>query len=119
MSAASRLVTLLKADATVTSLIASGSPLDYRLDPDFAEGETLPRVVYQLLSEPYVNAHDGKAAANSNVQISCWALTRSGAMALADAVETALTSGLILSRREDRDPDTHQFRTMLDWSYWS
>jgi len=118
VSAASQLVTLLKADSTVTSLIASGSPLDYRINPDWSEGDTLPVIMYQMVTAPYTNALDGRAARNNIMQISCWATTRSGAMALADAVEDALTAGVILERREDRDPDTHHFRTMLDWSFW-
>jgi len=116
----SQLITLLKADAAVTTLIASGSPLEYRLDPDFASGEENPRLVYQLRSSGYVNGHDGKAAVNSSIQISCWADTRSGADALADAVETAIDgTGYITGRRDDRDPDTRDYRTLLFWSYWS
>ncbi len=118
MSAASQLVTLLKADGAVTALIASGG--DYRLDPDFAQGEANPRVVYQLRGADYLNAFDGKAAVNNDMQISCWADTRSGATALADAVESAIEStGHILSRRDDRDQETRDYRTMLFWSYWS
>ena len=77
-------------------------------------------MVYQLRGADYVNACDGKAAVNNDMQISCWADTRSGAHALADAVEAAIEStGHIESRRDDRDQVTRDFRTMLFWSYWN
>ena len=109
------LYALLTAASPVTALVGT------RITPGIAkQGTTVPYIAYHIPSTINVNAIDTsvKIAANTSIQIDCWADSPDESTALADAVETALTTGYVVFRRDDRDPETERFRTLLDWKVW-
>ena len=109
------LYALLIASSPVTALVGT------RITPGNASQDTaVPYITYHAPSTVNLNAVDTnvKVAANTRIQIDCWADSPDDATALADAVETALTTGYVVFMREDRDIDTERFRTLLDWKVW-
>ena len=109
------LYALLSNASAVTALV------DARITPGIAkQGTAVPYISYQLLSTVNTNPIDTnvKVGANTRIQIDCWADSPDAATVVADAVEAALTTGYVIFRREDRDPDTERFRTLLDWKVW-
>lgn len=109
------LYALLIASSPVTDLVGT------RITPGIASQDTaVPYIAYFLPSTINLNAIDTsvKIGANTSIQIDCWADSPDESTALADAVEAALTTGYVVFRREDRDPDTERFRTLLDWKVW-
>ena len=109
------LYTLLSNASGVTALVST------RITPSIASQNTaLPYITFELASTVNTNqvASNVKLAAHSRIQINCWADNPDTATAVADAVEAALTTGYVEFRREDRDPDTENFRTLLDWKIW-
>ena len=97
------LYALLVAASPVTSLVGT------RITPGIAsQGTTVPYITYHLTSTVNTNPIDtnAKIAANTGIQVDCWADSPDTATAIADAVEVALTTGYVVFRRDDRDPDT-------------
>ena len=109
------LYTLLSNASAVTALVGT------RITPGIASQDTAtPYITYQMTDTLNANAINTnvKIGANTSIQIDCWADTPLAATALGDVVEAALTTGYVVFRREDRDPDTERFRTLLDWKVW-
>ena len=109
------LYALLSNASAVTAIVGT------RITPDVAsQNTTVPYIAYQLLSTVNSNPIDTnvRVGANTRIQINCWADSPDQATALADAVETALTTGYVVFRYEDRDEDTERYRTLLDWKVW-
>jgi len=77
---------VLAADATVSGLVSD------RIFPSLAEAkETLPFIIHELIASDRYQAADGYTGlAQLTYQIRCFAATRGGATALADAVRIAL-----------------------------
>ena len=109
------LYSLLSNDSAVTALVGT------RITPDVASQNTaVPYISYFADSTVNLNAVDTsvKIGANTSIQIDCWSDSPDTSNAVADAVEAALTTGDIVYRRDDRDPETETFRTLLDWKVW-
>mgnify|MGYP001817171020 CR=1 FL=1 len=107
--------TLLSNDSAVTALVGT------RITPGVASQNTAtPYITYQLVSTVNTNPLDTnvKIGANTRIQVDCWADSPDTATTLADAVESALVTGYVVFRHEDRDPETERFRTLLDWKVW-
>jgi len=86
MSAESTLYAWLAADAGVAALVAGRIYPDV-IPPDVA----LPAIAYARLStEPVTTVHGAMPAQFVNLQVQCWAATRTSAEAVADAVQAAL-----------------------------
>lgn len=120
MSAQSDLVALLRADSGVRAHVSSGSPLVHRIYPEFApERAVNPLIVYSVLTATNVNTLDSdKATVNSRFLIDCWADDPATAIAMADAVETAVAGqGYITTR--DYATDGQEYRARLEYSIWS
>lgn len=81
-----RMVAKLKATAGVTALVGT------RVHPLFAPTNTLPAIVYEVLSDVPENYSSGATTTkNMRIEVGCYASTYAGAHALADAVEAALS----------------------------
>lgn len=80
------LVELLTDDVTVNTLIAG------RMYPlAMPQGERMPAVVYQRISGPRVQAHDGPSGlAHPRFQFACIAATYAAAKTLANALRVAI-----------------------------
>lgn len=87
MSLESGLVSLLTADSGVSALVGS------RVYPDkLPDSPTLPALTYQVASLTPRYAHSGDADLDTvRVQVNCWAVTRTTAVTVRDAVRTAVS----------------------------
>jgi hypothetical protein len=76
----------LAANATLAGLVAT------RIFPDVADGTAVaPYIVYQVVSTAGETPHDGDRNLEFPlIQFSCWAQSKSSAIALASAVNTVL-----------------------------
>jgi hypothetical protein len=105
---------LLKDTATITALIGT------RYWPDIAPDDAaLPRVTFQVISEIRNDFLSGPGIGKRcRVQINCWDRTRTGADAVANAVEVAASNaqGRIVFRQSTYDSDAQIYWTQLDWS---
>ena len=120
MSAQASLITALKADATITAQVATGSPLVYRIYNAVApDGPTYPFITYQVITDAVQNQLSGaKLADFYNVQITCWANDPMEAWTLSDYVETALlNNGYVVNKIEHDDPEAQKYAAILDWSF--
>ena len=116
MSIESALFTALTTYAGLSTLIAA------RLYPDaMPQGATLPCIVYQRVSTPrtqVLGSTQAVAVSRPRFQFSCWALTASGALAVADQLRAALlaTSYPVTLESEYtlRDPDSNYSRRNID-----
>lgn len=110
MSAETALVTALAA-AGVTALVST------RVYPDARPQEdVLPSVVYQRSDTTFVTTiHGGVSLTRAQMAIGCYAETRSGAEAVADAAHTALlAAGFIpLGRKGDFEDQTSNYIVAL------
>ena len=119
MSLGQTIYTAVTGDAGVGALVAARCyPL---LLPQYP---TLPAITYQRIS----NSEQGGTTAirRSRWQFDCWAATYAGAHELAALLKTALeeysdtdqTPGikmsLVANELDDYDPDTQQYRTIVD-----
>lgn len=87
MSLESGLKALLAADSGVSALVSSRVYPDKLPDPP-----TLPAITFQVASLTPNYAHDGDAALDFvRVQVNCWGTTRTSAIAVRDAVRTAVS----------------------------
>jgi len=116
MSIEATLFTALTTYAGLSTLIAA------RLYPDAVpQGATLPCIVYQRISTPrtqVLGSTQAVAVSRPRFQFSCWALTASGALAVADQLRAALlaTSYPVTLESEYtlRDPDSNYSRRNID-----
>lgn len=111
------LYALLTASSPVTALVGT------RITPGIAsQGTAVPYITYHLTSTVNTNPINTnvKIAANTSIQIDCWSDSPDTSSEIADAVEAALTTGYVVFRRDDPDPDpdTGRFRSLLDWKVW-
>ena len=86
MSVEAGLVAILKADETVAGLVTA------RIYPVYIpESATLPCITYQVTGKTDVNCAGGQTPlVEGSAQITCFATTYLGAVALADAVRSAV-----------------------------
>ena len=116
MSIESTLFTALTTYAGLSTLIAA------RLYPDsMPQGAVLPCIVYQRISTPRVQvlgSTQAVAVSRPRFQFSCWALTASGALAVADKLRAALLAMpypvTLESEYTLRDPDSNYSRRNID-----
>lgn len=103
MSAESATKTALEA-AGVTALVGT------RVYPDVRpQDDALPAIVYQRTQTTFVpTIHSSVSLTRAQIAIGCYAETRAGAEAVADAAHTALLAAgfLPLNRAGDYDSDT-------------
>lgn len=93
----------------------------------------LPAVVYQLVSDPSVNSHDGPSGlARARVQFDCWGRNKSEMWDVARALRISLPGirgtfggmaihgGLKLSEQTDASPDLtgSMRRRIIDVAFW-
>lgn len=124
---------LVSNDAGVTALLGSGTAC--RVYPKkLPQTPTLPAVVYHRIDTPREHSQQGASElAHPRFQFDCWAETRSGAKAVADAVRLALdgfqgsmgsapgidVSGAFAEDESDEyDDDVKQFMSRLDVIVW-
>lgn len=128
MDAGELLVDTLTGAAAVMAIIGNNdSPETARLYPmvrlqDPALRVDLPAITFQ---EIFVNTNpsvDGDTAGldQTRMQVDCWAKTHTAAMALADAVRTAMAAqtSTLLNRFPDYDDATSTYRVTLEFSIW-
>ena len=110
------LYALLSNASAVTAIVGT------RITPKKASQNTVvPYITYYALSTVNANplASNVRIAANTRIQIDCWADSPDVSTQLADAAEAALTTGYVVFRGpEEYDEDTERFRTLLDWKVW-
>jgi hypothetical protein len=109
------LYALLSGNAPLVALVGT------RITPGIASQDTAtPYITFQLVSTVNANAIDTnvRVGANTRMQINCYADSPDTSDEVADAVETALTTGYVVFRRNDRDEDTERYRSLLDWKVW-
>jgi preprotein translocase subunit Sec61beta len=113
----------------MTTLTAAGVA---QLYPDQApDGVTPDYVVYFSVASSPENTLAGLIPIeNSRFQFDCWSLTRLASRTLATLISNTLTAqradpaqagsfgATLLSDQDDYDPDTKQYRTILDMSLW-
>ena len=105
--------------AVVSPQTAINALIGTRYWPDIApDNAALPRITYQVISEIRNDWIDGPGVGKRcRIQINCWAATRNGADALADAVEAQLSqTGRIVFRNSTYDSEAQIYWTILDWS---
>lgn len=107
MSAETAIFAALDADAGVHALVAN------RIYPDLRPQETaLPAVVYRRASTSHESTIHGQVyLRRAQIDLDCIAVTRAGAEAIADAVESALnTAGMPpIDRAGGFDPDSRDY----------
>lgn len=126
MSFYTDLFTYLQTISALTTLVSTRMyPLRLPQKP------TLPALVIQKIARPRVYSHSGDSnLANPTYQISCWAETHEGAVALEVQLETALTgfsgtmgaetvyAAFIANVLDDFEPDTALYRQIVDVEFW-
>lgn len=117
MSAETELRALLVADSAVAALVGT------RVSADRAEqGAAMPFVVFGRTSTQPVQCLDGSVLLSAvSIDVQCWANTRAGADALADAV-TAAIRGVpqqsVPGRAGVYDTDLDAHGTVLNVNWW-
>ena len=115
-------VAVLKADASVTAIVGSGS--NARISPLIKEQSiTTPAVTLQRVSTDPVNDLRGFSDLDdSRTQVDAWAESYAGARALANACRTALQNAghLMLGEFDNYNPDTDPglYRITQDYRIW-
>ena len=83
---------------------------------------TLPCITYQRISGPVEYSRDGPGLTESRFQISCWAETYAGAIALAAAVRSAIGIFPEVSFLENQpdmyEPETSVYHIPVDVMIW-
>lgn len=83
---------------------------------------TLPALTYQRISGVPEYSHSGRALMQSRFQISCWAATYAGAIALATAVKAAMDTfpdvAFIEGHSEMYEPETSVYHIPVDVMIW-
>jgi len=120
LSAETKIVALLKADASVSALIAD------RIDPDILpENPIYPAITYsEIFPGAQYHLSGPSTLSNPQIQIDCWALTRDGAKDLAAKVKTAIDGastikGLLVGGFSGYESDTEAYRVSMDFSIWN
>lgn len=120
MSIETTLYAALIADSGVTALVASGSPLVYRIYPQIApDNAAVPYITYQVVA---TEAHNKLAGAPDTerkvVQINCIANTYASAKGVSEAVKSALnvSIGYLNGEGDDYFPQTERHRVRLDFA---
>ena len=115
------LVTLLAADSDVNDLVAGR--IYTEVTPDDV---MLPYITQTIIFEGRLVVLEGGAATQnpSVVQVDCWAATLDGALDLANKVETAMAGASTFSigdfsRQSDYDPESREYRFIIDVSLWT
>ncbi|NBO83691.1 MAG: DUF3168 domain-containing protein [Betaproteobacteria bacterium] len=104
---------------TALSTVAGG-----RVFPNVAPNNvTRPYVVYaRVASTPENTLADGAPVENTRFQIDCFDATYAAAVALAEAVKTAMKASsltnLLLLEQDQFEPDALLHRVILDFSVW-
>lgn len=117
MSAETSIYSTLIAASGVTALVVA------RIYPDFISQEiSLPAIVTQRTGTEYTNTIHSGAAEAKLVTMDAWCLSASriGAEVLADAVASALPSGLfrLVDRRTEFDPETVTYSSVVTSEIW-
>lgn len=119
MSLETKLETLLSGDTGIAAIV------DTRVYSDEApQDSALPYVVYQRISSGRQYSLTGYSnLENPRVQIDCYASTKSGAVALSDAVVAAMRAATTFGTDGD-DPkamprEDEAFRMSVDFSIWN
>lgn len=117
MSAETELRALLVADSAVAALVAT------RVSADRAEqGAAMPFVVFARAATQPVQYLDGSVPISQvNLDVQCWAKTRAGADALADAVTSAIRGvppQSVPGRAGVYDSDLDAHGTLLNVNWW-
>lgn len=111
MSAESAVYAALSGAAGVTALVST------RIYPDVRDQETtLPAIVYVRTGTSYdYNIHGSLDLTRTTVAAMCFAVTRAGAEALADAAQTALVAASMPAseRMSDFDSESQVYSTTL------
>lgn len=103
-----------------------------RIHPDtLPQEEPLPAIVYQRISTVHHHTHDGPSKlAAPRFQLTVWAETSKAARAVARQIFLALEgfkgtvsgvridAGLIDNELTDRDPETEEFRRIVEVFIW-
>lgn len=117
MSAESALRALLVADTAVAALVQTRVAVD-RME----EGAVFPFVVFARTGTQPITALDGThLRSQASLEVQCWAETRLGADALADAVAAAVRgviSQTVPGRASGYDADTDRHVCSLQVAWW-
>lgn len=118
MSAEIQLRALLVASAPVTALVGT------RVSADRAEqGAAMPFLVFARTGTQPVQFLDGSVPlSQASIDVQCWAETRAGADALADAVTTAIRGVVrqtVPGRAAVYDTDLDAHGTILNVNWWA
>lgn len=113
-------------ETTVYSVLAAAAtPAASRIYPlERPADDPLPAIVYQRVSTDPDQTLEGDSGLDAvRLQLSCWAETYAGAKALAAATRAAITSSASLKavtemEVDDRDPETREYRVILDFRIW-
>ena len=99
-----------------------------------AGGRVFPNVVPNNVQKPYVvyarvssapenTLADGALIENTRLQVDCFDTTYAAALALAEAVKTAITSSpithVLLLEQDQFEPEALLHRVILDFSIWN
>lgn len=120
MSIETDLVAALRADPTVASYVASGSPQVFRIYPMLApQTAPVPYITYQVITGSAFNVTNGAPCGEQKrVQFNCVSNSYGQAKGMAEAIKGALDTeyGYMVGEGDDYFPDTQNFRVRLDWS---
>ena len=118
MSIETTLYAALIADAGVTALLASGSPLVHRIYPlNAPDNAATPYVTYQVIATEAHNVVTGAPDTERKViQINCVSNTYANAKAIAEAIKAAInvSVGYLSGEGDDYFPQTEKHRVRLD-----
>lgn len=119
MSLETKLETLLSGDAGIVAIVGT------RVYSDEAPQDlVLPYIVYQRISSGRQYSFSGYSnLENPRVQIDCYSSTKSGAVALCDAVVAAMRAATTFSTSGDdpqaMPPENGTFRMSIDFFVWN
>lgn len=112
---------VLKGAASITAIAGDRiTPMQMRQTPIY------PAVVYQRVAGNRENHVRGYAnLENAIIQIDAWAVTLAGAIALGDAITTAMYAATAFAAILPGSPvdtwedDVKKYRRSMDWSVWN
>jgi hypothetical protein len=119
MSAEIQLVAVLRDDPDVSALV------DMRIYPDILpQNPVYPSITYFEIDPGAQYCLSGPSdLTNPQIQVDCWAVTRSGAKDLAAKVKAAIDGantfkGLLVAGRSIYEDEVDVYRSSLDFSIW-
>lgn len=130
MTIGANVFSLLSGNAGVTAIV--GAPPNCRVYPKvIPERGQVPAVTYNVISGMPQSTFDAHAPADyERVQLTCWAMSYDGAVALRDAVRAAIedrdaqiTLGIgaqpVAFNGDTYEPDTRRHGQYIDFSFWT